>query len=76
MHVDHRAGPMFRRPELYLRNRLAVYHAEPAFMLHASRLRRRSPDRDAGLLSMTRYPCLRCRTVDHEQRRGVHDESE
>jgi hypothetical protein len=64
------------RPEPCLRNRLAVYRAEPAFMLQASRLRRRYPDRGAGLLSMTQYPCLRRRTVDHEQRRGVQDESE
>ena len=46
MHVDHRAGPMFRRPELCLRNRLAVYRAEPAFMLQASRLRRRAVDHE------------------------------
>lgn len=64
------------RPEPCLRNWLAVYRAEPAFMLHASRWRRRYPDRDAGPLSMTQYPCLSRRTVDHEQRRGVHDESE
>lgn len=55
--------------------RFAVFSAQPAFMVQASCLRRRYPDRDAGSLFMTQYLCLRCRTVDHEQRRGVHDES-